>query len=276
MKKITTLLVFMLCFVLLSSCGKTIKYDNEITMTLTSEWIEVITHKGVIPSRTFKFDGSLNVYETSNSMGYVFTKNDNYFLSQSLEKHLAEVVKNNYIIVEEKVQSYDKDGAIFGKEKKIVDEGTDSKEYSIVTWDDDGTRYSYLYRKFTSSGVDYYIYCYHTGITMSMDIPLLVQKVNDKQQIFMVSLPYDTRYTLNVNTKIKSLLNKSEYLEDKYHHFTYPNYLNDQDKVEGVKNWYISYCHGQEIDGIFTFKYMGITYKVEFGVADFSIYVLEI
>ena len=80
MKKITTLLVFMLCFVLLSSCGKTIKYDNEITMTLTSEWIEVITHKGVIPSRTFKFDGSLNVYETSNSMGYVFTKNDNYFL----------------------------------------------------------------------------------------------------------------------------------------------------------------------------------------------------
>lgn len=276
MKKIYTIVLFILTIITLSSCGKTYAYKNEIKMTLTSEWIETITHKGAVPYRLFNFDGTLNVYETSTSMGYVFTKNDNYFLSSALEKHLKEVVKDNYIIVEAKEQGYDKDYAVFGKEKKPIDEGTKSMEYSIVTWDNDGTRYSYLYRKFTSGGVDYYIYCYHTGITMSIDIPLLVQKVDEKQQIFMISLPYDTRYTLNVNTKIKSLKNKAEYLEDKYHHFNYPDYLTEENRVSGVKNWYINYCHGEEVNGLFTFIYLGIKYKVEFGDNDFSIYVLEV
>lgn len=275
MKKILTFLVGLLAIVTLTSCNNTIKYQNQITLTLTSEWQNVITTNGAIPYRHFNFDGELNVYETSTSMGVIFTKNDNYFLSNAFAKHLQDVVGENYIIISEAIQNYDDNGALFGKEKKVVDEGSKSVERSIVSWSNDGTRYSYLFRTFKSNGAQYFVYTYNTGITISMDVPLIVQKIGNEQKIFMVSLPYDTRYVLNVNTKIKSLQKKSEYLDDKYHQFAYPDYLKDQDQVQGVKDWYITYCQGKDLGDTLTFTYIGINYKVTFNSDYFSIYVVE-
>ena len=275
MKKLLTFLLVTITLMVLTSCNNTIKYRDQIILTLDSEWQNVLCTNGTIPSRIFQFDGELNVYETSTSMGIIFTKNDNYFLSQAFANHLATVVGENYIVVSETVQNYDNDGALFGKEKKVIDANTQSVERSIVSWSSDGTRYSYLFRTFKSGGTDYYVYTYNTGISISMDIPLLVQKVGGEQKIFMVSLPYDTRYVLNINTKIKSLKNKAEYLDDKYHQFAYPNYLQNQDKIQGVKEWYLNYCDGVDYGDYLVFTYIGINYKVTFNTDYFSIYVLE-
>ena len=122
----------------------------------------------------------------------------------------------------------------------------------------------------------YYAYTYNTGITMSMEVPLICQVVGGVQRIFMVNLPYDTVYQLNVKTKVKSLQNKSEYTEAKYHTFDYPKYLaNATDKIQEVKNWYIKYCQATEENGEFLFQYLGNTFVVTFASTNFSIYVKE-
>ena len=152
-KKAFCLLFLIFCSFALVSCNNTYSYDGKVTMTLTDEWLDAITYKGLVPSMSFEFDGSFNVYETSNSLGYTFTKNDNLLLSQAFEKHLNEKVGSNYCIVKQDEQSNDSPYAIFGKQRIQIDDGTKSYEYSIVTWDYTGTRYSYLYRSFTAGGV---------------------------------------------------------------------------------------------------------------------------
>ncbi len=275
MKKIFFAILSLTFIFILTGCqDKTIEKTDLVTMTLTDEWKKVITANGEFPSLSFEFEGTFNVYETSSNIGYVFTKNDNYKLSDAFEKHWKEKIQNNYIITNVTNQEYDKDGAIFGNDTLPLDEGTTSNEYTVVAWDESGTRYSYLYRLFFSGGKVYYAYTYGTGITMNIDIPLLIQKVDGKQQIYMISLPYDTIYKANINTKIKSLLNKEEYLKEEYHTFVYPNYLkNSQDKIQAVKDWYIKYCDGREENGAFVYTYIGIDYRIEFYETHFKMYV---
>lgn len=274
MKKVILSLILICSLFCLASCNDTIPKEGSIVMTLPSEWVENITLNSAPPSRNFTFEGTLNVYETSSVMGYVFTKNDNYKLSDDFERHLKDVVKDDYIIVKCDVQTYDNKGALFGDKKLSVDEGYESKEYSIVTWAEDGTRYSYLYRSFVHDGKTYYVYTYNTGITMSMEVPLICQVVDGKQQVYMVSLPYDTQYQLNVNTKVKSLFNKSEYTEEDYHSFEYPSYLSSvEDKETAIKEWYIKYCNGRTEGEGFYFTYLGIDYVVTFTTNHFMIYV---
>lgn len=273
MKKGLLLIVICFLFISLVSCNDTFAKEGSVTMTLTSEWKDVITYNTSAPSRTFSFDGTFNVYETSSELGYVFTKNDNYLLSDALAKHFVEVVGENKIIVKSTIQSADEKGALFGKDKLSLDEGTVSKEEAIVTWDENGTRYSYLYRTFIHGGKTYYAYTYNTGITMSIEVPLICQVVDGKQQVYMLSLPYDTKYQLNINTKVKSLKNKAEYTEKKYHTFEYPAYASflEGDNVSVVKAWYQNYCDGREVDGAFVFTYLGVDFVATFEEAAFII-----
>ena len=275
MKKL--ILIIILCFslVLIYGCDKTFSIENKIVLTLTDEWKDTITYNGNIPSVSFEYEGSFNVYETSSSLGYIFTNNDNKLLSEALENHFKEKIQDKYIITSKTLQEYDKEGgALFGDRRIMLDEGTDSYEYTIVAWDDYGTRYSCMYRSFVSNGKTYYVYTYHSGITMSLEVPLLVQKVDGVQKVFMVNLPYDTVYKLNLNTKIKSLLNKEEYLKDEYHVFDYPNYLKDStNKAQDIKDWYIKYCNGRVEDNKFIFTYIGIDYILECFDTNFTIYV---
>ena len=275
MKKGLLIILFSLMMLALFGCNDTIAKNGQITLTLTSEWQDAITMKTIAPSRTFTFDGTFNIYETSSELGVVFTKNDNYLLSDAFAAHLSEVVGDKRIVVKTTIQEADEKGALFGKERLSLDEGTVSKEEAIVTWDEKGTRYSYLYRTFIHGGKQYYVYTYNTGITMSIEVPLICEVVDGKQQIFMISLPYDTKYQLNINTKLKSLRNKSEYTESSYHTFEYPPYLAfiETDKVTTVKEWYINYCSGREEDGKFLFTYLGIDYVVTFEETTFKIYV---
>ena len=274
MKKLRLILLVVILLFTLTSCNDTISKEGGVMMTLPDEWKETLTMNAPAPCMIFSFDGSFNVYETSSVLGYVFTKNDNYKLSDAISKHLNEVVGDKYIVVECTTQDADKKGALFGDKKLSLDEGTESKEYSIVTWGNDGTRYSYLYRSFIHDGKTYYAYTYNTGITMSMEVPLICQVVDGKQQVYMINLPYDTSYKLNVNTKIKSLFNKDDYLEEEYHTFNYPKHLNSsENRIQDIKDWYITYCDGREVDNLFVYTYLGIDFVVNFRETDFTIYV---
>lgn len=274
MKKLIISIVICLSMFALVGCDETISKEGEIVLTLSEEIKNSITYTGEIPYRKFEFDGSLNIYETSSEISVIFTNNDNFKLSEEFSKHLA-AVGSNYVVTSETVQVGDKDGkALFGDMKINMDEGTQSVEYTIVTWNDDGTRFSYLFRTFISSGKRYYAYCYHTGINMSMEVPLLVQKVNGEQKIFLISLPYDTKYKIGANTKIKSLQTKEEYTTESYHTFDYPSsFLATENRQEKVKNWYIDYCNGRYEGNQFVFTYLGNDFVVNFGDLTFSIYV---
>lgn len=275
MKKILLTILCTLFIITISGCGdKVISKENGVTMTLTDEWKEVITYNGTIPSMTFEFTGAFNVYETSSEIGYIFTKNDNYLLSDAFSNHFNMKIKNNYIVTSKVFQELDAEAALFGDKELLVDEGTQSYEYTIVAWDEQGTRYSYMYRSFQSHGKVYYAYTYHSGITMNIEVPLIVQKKDGVQRVYMISLPYDTIYKVNVNTKSKSLLNKEEYLKEDYHTFNYPKYLSEStDKAQGVRDWYIRYCNGRYEEDSFVFTYIGIDYIVEFTDTTFKITV---
>ena len=246
MKKLISILsIIVLVFTLASCKDKTIKMENGVLMTLNDELKESITMKTNPPQLMFNYEGTYNVYETSSLLGYIFTKNDNFKLSKDFENHLKQF-KDSYYIVSEIVQEYDNPNAVFGDKKILIDTDTKSVEYTIVTWDTDGTRYSYMFRSFISGGVRYYAYTYNTGITMSIEVPLIVQKLEGKQQIFMIALPFNTSYKLGVNTKINKLLNREEYLDDSYHSFEYPSAIqNESNKPKAIQDWYTKYCNGE-------------------------------
>ena len=275
MKKLFLILLGCFSLFFVTSCDKTISMENTIPLTLTEEWKNTITTNGQIPCILFEYDGSFNVYETSSELGYIFTKNDNTLLSDAIQKHFDDKIKGNYIVTSKTLQEYDTEGgALFGDKRIQLDAGTNSYEYTIVAWDETGTRYSMMYRSFIANGKVYYAYTYHSGITMSLEVPLIVQEVNGTQQVFMTCLPYDTVYKLNVSTKIKSLLNKEEYLEEEYHVFNYPNYLKDSTNKElDIQNWYVKYCDGRTENDQFIFTYIGIDYVLKCFDNTFTIYV---
>lgn len=274
MKKILSIISVLLLGFMLTSCkDKTIQMENGVVMTLNEELKQSITMKTNAPHLSFQYQGVYNVYETSSLLGYIFTKNDNLKLSRDFENHLKKF-KDSYYVVSEIVQEYDKPNAVFGDKRIPLDENTSSVEYTIVTWDTDGTRYSYMFRSFISGGVRYYAYTYNTGITMSIEVPLLVQKVDNKQQIFMVALPYNTVYKLGANTKVDKLLSKEEYLEETYHTFDYPSAISSStDKAKSIQDWYIKHCNGRFEENQFVFEYLGIKYNVTFTNTNFKIYV---
>ncbi len=274
MKKLLSIIsLFLLIFTLASCKDKTIKMENGVVMTLNEELKDAITMKTNPPHLSFAYEGTYNVYETSSLLGYIFTKNDNLKLSNDFYNHLKKF-KNSYYVVSEIVQEYDNPNAIFGDKKVPLDENTKSVEYTIVTWDTDGTRYSYMFRSFISGGVRYFAYTYSTGITMSIEVPLIVQKIDNKQQIFMIALPFNTAYKLGANTKVDKLLSKEEYLQDNYHTFEYPSAIsNVEDKAKAIQEWYSQYCNGRFENDQFVFEYLGIKYNVNFTSTNFKIYV---
>ncbi len=274
MKKLLLLICVLLTCLTLTGCkDKTIEMENGVRMTLNSELMDAITMETEAPFLDFEFDGIYNVYETSSNLGYIFTKNDNLKLSNDFYKHLSKF-KDAYYVVSETEQEFDKPNAVFGEQRVPLDPDTKSMEYAIVVWDTDGTRYSYMFRTFISGGVRYFAYSYSTGITMSIEIPLMVQVVDGKQQIYMVALPFNTSYKLGANTKIDKLLSREEYLDESYHTFEYPSAIaGSSNKQQEIENWYQTYCNGRYEGEQFVFEYLGIKYNVNFSEYDFTIYV---
>lgn len=267
-KIITIILLFVLGFTL-SSCNDTVSYENGVDVTIPQEVVEHLVYTGKLPVFHFEYDGIVNVADFSTNCKYLFAKNDFYEFSSNFAKNI-ELFENSGINTKVVDQTYDEGFAKFGKDRLPLDEPqTYSKEIMRVVWDETGTRFSFYYRTFVSGGKRYYTTPYTTNVTVTMEVPLYVDREDDGNKLYLLNLPYDTKYEVSGNLDLDSLLEKDEYANEFYYQFEYPAYLEtltNEDKIREIKNWYNQYCAGYEENNAFYFTYLGNKFEVLFDV----------
>lgn len=277
MKKLLLVIVLLLTLSTLQSCkiqNKSKNYPDGFDITVNDELLPYFIYKDEVPKLHFDMN-DVNVTESSTSNHYILVNNDFYEASDAWAKHLSMYEDNEIIKIQELLQTDDKGKAKFGKEHLSLDDVDEfgnkqeySKEIRMVAWNKDGTRYSYQHRTFVSGGKRYYIYCYSTSLSVSLEQSLMVVKINGSNKLLLVPLPYDTKYEVSgTNLTVDSLINKDTYLAERYRRFTYPNYLSNYsfaEKVQKIKDWYITYCNGTEENGVFTITYAGAKFQIDF------------
>ena len=263
--------IMLLLFILVTGCSDLKSYDGGVTLTIPDEIKNYMNYIGELPSRHFDYDGPVKVAKSSSSNYYIFGGNDQYVFSEKFGEHLEKYMGNS--IITENTPAYDEKEGKTNFAGKTVPIDSPSEEIMMVTWDETGTRYSYQYRTFVSNGKRYYAFWYTTNIIISMELPLMVKKVDNQNRLFLLSLPYDTKYDVSPALELKKLVKKDTYLDESYYIFQYPNYLtltlkcqNEEERQNAIKDWYRTYCFGHEENGKFVFTYLGINYELSFGV----------
>ncbi len=265
MKKVVFLIITLLMCLTLTSCDDTIAYNGGVDVTIPDEIVEKLVYTGEIPVFHFSYDGDVNVADFSTKSKYLFAKNDFYKFSDAFQKNF-EPHGGSTINTKVTDQTLDDGSAKFGKESLPLDEPqTYSKEIMSVIWDETGARFSFYYRTFVSGGKRYYTTPYTTNVTITMEVPLYVDRDNNENKLYLLNLPYDTKYEVSGNLDLDSLLKKDEYANEFYYKFEYPAYLTSN-KQEGVMDWYERYCEGYTEDGKFYFTYLGNKFEVLFDV----------
>ncbi len=283
MKKIFKIKHFILiCLVILTlsltSC--TNKYEvmeNGVTITVSKELQKYMVQKS-LPTLHFDYD-NVRVMKESDGAAYYFVQNDQYELSDHFLEHLKRYNQDQIFIIAESDQTYDDGKAKFdGKDLPLdekLEDGSEqkySKEYQIVTVDNDGSRYSYQFRTFVSNNKRYFIYRYTSNIGISLEQSLMVIDGEEENKLVLVPLPYDTTYQVSpVNIELKSLIKKDTYVDERYSKYPYPNMLKDlteEEKINKIKDWYIKYCNGEIINNELHIEYYGAKFKVLFSVED--------
>lgn len=281
MKKISKtkhllLLILVLISGLLTSC--TNKYEvmeDGVTITVSKE-LQKYMVQTTLPTLHFDYD-NVRVMSEADGSAYFFVQNDQYQLSEHFAAHLSRYSQDQIFIVAESDQKYDNGKAKFdGKDlplDEVIENGTEqkySKEYQIVTVNDDGTRYSYQFRTFVSNQKRYFIYRYTSNIGISLEQSLMVISGEKENRLVLVPLPYDTTYQVSpVNIELKSLIHKDTYTDERYNKYPYPNALKDLSETEikaKITDWYIKYCCGEVISDELFISYYGVKFKVIFGI----------
>ena len=265
-KKILVLLLTLLLSLTLTSCDDTIAHNGGVDVTIPDEIVEHLVYTGDLPVFHFAYDGEVNVADFSTKCKYLFAKNDFYKFSDAFSKNFEPFIGTT---INTKVtdQTNDDGAAKFGKDSLPLDEPqTYSKEIMSVVWDETGARFSFYYRTFVSGGKRYYTTPYTTNVTITMEVPLYVDRENNNNKLYLLNLPYDTKYEVSGNLNIDSLLKKDEYANEFYYKFEYPPYITSDDKIKGVKEWYEKYCNGYEENNHFYFTYLGNKFEVLFDV----------
>ncbi len=269
-KKLVLVLAILLSSLILTSCDTTIAYQGGVTLTIPDDIASKLVYTGKLPEFHFEYDGEVNVADFSTKCKYLFAKNDFYKFSDEFGKNIEAYLENG---INTKVtdQQNDKGIAKFGKDSLPLDAPQEySKEIMRVVWDETGTRFSFYYRTFVSGGKRYYTTPYTTNVTITMEVPIYVDKGEKENKLYLLNLPYDTKYEVSGNLELDALLEKSEYANAFYYQFEYPEFLTGYDedqKIEEIKKWYERYCDGIEVEDKFYFTYLGnkfeILWKVE-------------
>lgn len=268
-KKIFVLLISFFLLLSLTSCDDTLAYEGGVILSIPEDVKNVLVYEGELPSYKFEYDGSVNVADFSTSTRYLFAKNDFYDFSDNFARNIEkfETQGTNTKVTD---QTNDEGEARFGKDKLPLDEPQQySKEIMRVIWDDTGARFSFYYRTFVSGGKRYYTTPYTTNVTITMEIPLYVSREEGVNKIYLLNLPYDTKYDVSASLELEKLLEKDEYTNEFYYQFEYPEYLSSytvDEKIVEIKNWYNKYCEGYEQNGSYYFVYLGNTFEVLFNV----------
>jgi len=269
MKKL--LLLLLLVLTSCSCTGDVIAYQDGFDITIPDE---IRTHliNQFYPNLHFNYQGIINVASFSTKNKYLLSQNDNYQVSDAFSIHISQF-GTNFINTYEQIQTLDEKKARFGSDLLPLDQGELSKEYMMVAWDENGTRYSYQFRTFLSGGKRYYTYCYNTNITIVLEIPLMVIKVGNNNKLVLMNLPYDARYEVHANLTIDALINKSTYLDEKYYTYFYPAYLHNlsqSEKEQAIWSWYETNANGYFENNCYYFSYFGETFELIFNQLKFD------
>lgn len=281
MKKYFLMFILLAMVICLSSCSLSNKYTTyESGIDITIDDVNKAHFlKNEFPILHFDMK-NVNVSTMSTNQSVIFVKNDNYLLSDAFAKHIQSV-ENNLIVLDQIEQTNDSKNVKFGKDKLTldeVDESGDPQKHSIekrvVTWQNDGTRYSYQYRTFVSNKKRYYIYCYTNNIQIVIETPVMVITKDSENKLLLLPLPYDTLYEVGLsNLKLEALIEKDTYLDQRYYSFSYPSYLDsylEEEKKDYVKAWYDKYTKTEVINGDYYVNYYGNKFKIEFDIDKYN------
>lgn len=277
MKKRLTIIYFLLPLLFLCSCSCKLKnsykvMDNGVNITIKDEFLNHMLIKDSVPKIHFDYNGVRISTNLSDSSIVYFVQNNQLELSDAYERHLSQY-NDDELITTREVEREEKKGAILGKNRYPIDEGTKSLEKIVIATRKDGTRVSYSFRTFTSNGKIYYAYTYIENMSIALEMPLMTVEDNGVKKLVLLPLAYDTRYIVGGrNIDINKLLEKDEYLnttDENYYVFNYSSYLQnittEKDGLEElVKNWYIKYCNGHYEENVFVVEYLGVRFSIDF------------
>lgn len=276
MKKVLLTIVFFVLTLALQSCKITNQYktyEDGYDIKIASELTDYMLYPTSLPLLHFDMK-DVNVSTTSTNYKLVLVSNDFYKVSDAYELNM----KNNlegYVILENISQTNETELAKFGSENLKIDkellDGTpqsSSKEIRLVGWTNSGTRYSYQFRTFVSNKKRYFAFCYSTPLVMSLEQSLMVVKIDGKNKLLLIPLPFDTKYEVSgSNLTLEALTKKDTYLDEKFNTFLYPESLKRktlEEKKASIRVWYETYCNGALIDDSFIIEYAGARFEVIF------------
>lgn len=275
MKKIVSILSIFILTLVMNSCSllknKYITMANGVDITIPNEYKEHMLLPNHIPIIHFDLENVRISTDSTNSL-VRFVQNDPYILSDAMANHLSRYT-NNQIIETRSVEREEKKGAKLGSDYLPIDEGTKSLEKIIIATQNDGTRISYSFRTFQSSGKIYYAYSYTENMSIALEMPLMVVREKDIKKLVLLPIPYNTKYIIGgYNIELDSLLKKDQYLDttkENYYIFNYPTYLKAINAdtsylINEVKDWYIKHCNGHFEDNQFVIEYLGVKFWIDF------------
>ena len=279
--KILLIITLFFSIFIMTSCDDNVyEYENGIDIHVSDELIPYMMYQNELPVLHFDYD-NVKCYVENSGSSIFFVHNDSFILSEKFSEHLKRYNEDQIFVLACEEQTIDHKTGLFNGEKLLLDE-TDpfgnkqeySKEYQIVCVDEtlNGTRYSYQYRLFYSQNKSYYSFRYSSNIGISLEQSLMVVKKDGKNQLVLLPIPYDIKYEVSFTTaKLKNLVEKDTYLNEKYYKFAYSDMFNEysiEDRDQMIIDWYKRYCNLEEVNNEYLIHYCGATFKVIFGYND--------
>lgn len=300
MKKLFLIIILFLVISNLIACegNKVSPNEGTIIFSFPEGYQEYLPYEE-IPNFIFEFDGIVNtVIGASTSNKKVLGKNDDFIISDLLENLFKKYQAMNRLTVqvlqEEKVFETrinnlvkNDDGSYSHKSHVVKVEN--QKLYNEIAYInlENGLTLSVEYRRFDSivnnEVKTLYTWRYVNPLSIVLHYPLMIKvNENNKKEIFIVPTPTKVIYRLGVSSQlpISTILEKENYLSEYYQMFPYPNYNEDpraedkfvlEEDIQYVKNYYINYFNGEEIDGKLYFSYLGKDFSITFLDTTFKI-----
>ncbi|HHZ18130.1 MAG TPA: hypothetical protein GX390_02460 [Acholeplasmataceae bacterium] len=252
-----------------------------------------------IPEFELEFTGTIYTnIDASTANRIVFSKNDDFYLSEIVASLLAEYAGKSYtrVLSTAEVTKTKMNNLVPGKNGELKHETvvlpvTDGKVYDEITYLrlDNGLVLSLEYRRFNSdySGTDKTYYAWPTTRPLNavLHYPLLLrEKEGGERELLIVPLPDKVIYRLGVGEKVPlaNILKKKDFLDAFYRTYPYPDHTMDpredgefdlEDNIRQVKEFYIDNHQGRYEGDAFLFTYLGkvfaITFHTDYFIIDY-------
>lgn len=310
MKKIYSLLIVIIFLFTLSSCGGSEVEPNEgkVIFEFPKEYLQYLPYvEGEVPNFVLEFEGNINtVISASLSNRKFFSKNDDFVFSEIVSKLLSEYADTVTVKDRTTVRLISEEEQFETRMNKLVEDknGELKQESQIMKVEDEkifneiaflnlknGLTLSIEYRRFVSKFdgelKTYYSWRYSTPLNMVLHYPVMLHlnKAGEKE-FLIVPLPSTVEYHLSVSSQLPlEKLLEDKYFEPNFRRFFYPDWSDDPTyneefdlvaNINKVKDYYKGATfNGKEENDIFSFTYLGYSFKVTFENEFFQIDIIE-